>query len=140
MTATNSREIHVTTRTGLYRDRREGYKFLPRRAWRENFGRVITEHAAQLAAWYARPGHARGVYNPTPTMIEDWNWELPPNRPIKVSIVVFESGCGFIQFGKGEVRQFYIPRTFLPPEEFSSYEFREQIRLFIRRMIREEQL
>lgn len=139
----NPREIHVTTRIGLYRDRREGYKFLPRKVWRpvgtHGFGRTITAHAAQMAAWKARRGH-QGYYNPRPTFILDWNWNMARKRPVKVSIVIFEGGNGFIQFGKGEVRQFLIPFTYLPPEEFDTYEYREHIRLFFRRMIREGQI
>ena len=138
MTA-NPREIHITTRTSLYRDRREGYKFLPRRLWRRDFGRTIIEHAAQLAAWYARPGH-KSVHNPRPAFITDYNWTMKPYRPVKVSIVIFESGSGFVQFGKGEVRSFLIHWQYLPREDFNHYEYREHIRLFIRRMIREGQI
>lgn len=143
MTTANPREIHVVTRTGLYRDRREGYKFLPRKCWRptgtHGYGRTITAHAAQIAAWKARRGH-QGVYNPRPVFILDWNWNLAPFRPVKVIVVIFESGSGFIQLGKGEVRQFLIPATYLPPEEYDTYEYRESVRLFIRRMLREGQL
>lgn len=133
-------EIYVTTRTGLYRDRGEGYKFLPRKCWRPTgtYGRTITEHAAQLAAWYAR--HRLHGHNPCPTFILDWNWNLAPFRPVKVVVVMFESGVGFIQLGKGEVRQFWVPAPYQIDEDWDTYECREHIRLFIRRMLREGQI
>lgn len=135
----NQPEIFTITRTELYADRREGYKFLPRRFWRAEMGRTITEHAAQLAAWYARPGH-KGAHNPRPIFIVDWNWEMIRSACVKVSVVMFESGIGFIQLGKGRVRQFLIPLPYLPVEEFDSYDYREKIRIFIRRMLREEKI
>lgn len=130
----NPKEIHIVTRAGLYRDRREGYKFLPSLFWRAEFGRTIIAHAAQLAAW------TRTGYNPRPVFIVDWNWDLAPNRPIKVSVAMFEYGSGFIQLGKGEVRKFMVPPTYLPAEEFDTYDYREAVRLFIRRMLREGQI
>ena len=136
----NQPEIFLLThQVLLYADRREGYKHLPRRFWRAEMGRTIIEHAAQLAAWYARPGH-KGVYNPQPIMFVDWNWDLAPHRSVKVSIVMFESGIGFVQLGKGRVRSFLIPLPYLPVEEFDTYDHREKVRLFIRRMLREGQI
>lgn len=135
MTAnTKDKEIYIVTRPSLYQYRREGYKHLPRACWRTGFGRTITAHAAQLAAWYAR-----GIHNPRPMFILDWNWEMP-NRSAKVSIVIFELGSGLIQFGKREVRGFVIPWAHLPRADFDSYEYKEQIAMFIRRMCREDKI
>lgn len=141
----NTQEIFVFSRGELNLPRRAGYRLMPRRYMRSEHGRVITQYTAQLARHYHSlncrnilQGKEPGL-NPRPAMIVDYNW-ASHNRPVKISISVFEGGYGFIQIGKGKVRSFVIGIISMPIAEFGTWDYEQEIILFFRRMVREGQI
>lgn len=141
----NSREIFVFSRGELDRPRRSGYALLPRKCFRADCGRTITQYTAQLAAHYHSlncrnilQGKQPGL-NPAPIMIIDHNWSAH-NRTIKISIAIFEGGYGYFQIGKGMVKSFVIPIHAMPNAEWDTWDYEQEIILFFRRMLRQGQI